>query len=99
MQKDKAVLIYIVVHCQNKEIIFVSCCFLFLKSCFQKNKKAHQNIQSIDFFSHGKYLSYRQNIVRFVIYGSELVEIDTLLAQFKRNSKFCFFGGHFVISS
>ena len=48
---------------------------------------------------NGKYLSYRQNIVRFVIYGSELVEIDTLLAQFKRNSKFCFFGGHFVISS
>ena len=32
-----------------------------------------------------------KNIVKFVIYGSELVEIDTLLAQFKINSKICFF--------
>ena len=51
------------------------------------------------FFLNGKYLSDRQNIVEFVIYGSELVEIDTLLAKFARNSKICFFGGHFVISS
>ena len=42
------------------------------------------------FFFYRKYLFDRQNIVKFVIYGSKLVEIDTLLVQFKRNSKIWF---------
>ena len=76
----------------------------------QDRSRRCQYIQSIDtflkksfyfilFFFLRKKLSNRQNIIKFVIYGSELVEIDTLLAKFTRNSKICFFGGHFVISS
>ena len=42
------------------------------------------------FFFLRKYLFDQQNIVKFVIYGSELVEIDTLLVQIKRNSKIWF---------
>merc|ERR1712105_420384 len=38
-------------------------------------------------YSNRKCWSNRQNIIKFVIYGSELVEIDTLLVQ---NQKFCF---------
>ena len=35
------------------------------------------------FFFYGKNLSNRQNIIKFEIYGSELVEIDIFLAQFQ----------------
>ena len=50
-----------------------------------------QYIQSIDiFFCLGKYISNRHNLVKFVIYGSELVEIDTFLVQIRRNSKIWF---------
>ena len=52
----------------------------------QDRSRRCQYIQSIDtLFKESTYLLL-QNIVKFVMYGSELVEIDTLLAQFERNS-------------
>ena len=53
----------------------------------QDRSRRCQYIQSIDNFFNGKYWSNRQNIIKFVIYGSELVEIDTLLVQFERHFK------------
>ena len=53
---------------------------------------------SVNFFLR-KDLFHRQTIIKFVIYGSELVGKYTLLAQFKINSKFIFFSDNFVISS
>ena len=68
---------------------------LYLLSLLQKkNKIAQGNVRIfsqltifiylfIFFFFYEKYLSNRQSIVKFVIYGSRLVGIDTLLVKFK----------------
>ena len=66
-----------------------------MKNKQTKHTKRCLYIQSFDIAFLEKYLSYRQNIVKFVIYWSELVDKDTLLALYKTHKKNCF-GGHFV---
>ena len=74
---------------------FVAIKIKTLKKKQTKHTKRCLYIQSFDIAFLGKYLSYRQNIVKFVIYWSELVNKDTLLALYKTHKKNCF-GGHFV---
>merc|ERR1712105_583866 len=101
-----AILIFKRFHCHNYS--FDPMFYPILLHYLIKNKIAEGDVRifsqlTIIFiffnFFNGKCLFYQQNIVIFVIYGSELVVIDTLLAKFTRNSKICFFGGPFVLSS
>ena len=100
MQKDKAVLIYIVVHCQNKEIIFVSCFFFyFLNHVFKKTKNTSEYSVNSLFFSR-----------KILILSAKYCQIRYLRVRISGNRHFTcsiqkkfkilfFFGGHFVISS
>ena len=63
--------------------------FMSFISDQQDRSRRCQYIQSIANFFLRKYLSNQQNSVKCVIYGSKLVEIDTLLTHFQRNSKIC----------
>ena len=66
-----------------------SCAFWYRLWRFcSKNKNRND---AIILFFLGKYLYYKRNIAKFVVYGSKIVEIDTLLAvQCRTKSKICF---------
>ena len=79
---------HIHIHSQTDTLGSIATCSVKLTEYKQDRSRRCQNIQSIDTFFYGKYRSNRQNIIKCVIYGSDLVETDTILLQLTSNILF-----------
>ena len=75
-------------HSQTDTLGSIATCSVKLTEYKQDRSRRCQYIQSIDTFFYGKYRSNRHNITKCVIYGSDLVETDTILLQLKSNILF-----------